>query len=86
MKISIYSFLTVKWLEEDVDGVKSVFMDSQNKATYAAMVKTLGSDSMYEQKTLEKLYSEIRTWTWDKDSGYFRDDGLIETSRSRLAQ
>ena len=61
MKTSIYAFLTVKWLEEDVDGVKSVFMDSQNKATYEAMVKSLGNDSMYDQKTLEKLYSEIRT-------------------------
>jgi len=61
MKTSIYAFLTVKWLEEDVDGVKSVFMDSQNRATYDAMLKTLGSDSMYDQKTLEKLYSEIRT-------------------------
>jgi hypothetical protein len=61
MKTSIYAFLTVKWLEEDVDGVKSVFMDSQNKATYEAMVKTLGNDSMYDQKTLEKVYSEIRT-------------------------
>ena len=61
MKTSIYAFLKVKWLEEDVDGVKSVFMDSQNKATYDAMVKTLGSDSIYDQKTLEKLYSEIRT-------------------------
>ena len=61
MKTSIYAFLTVKWLEEDVDGVKSVFMDSQNKATYEAMVKTLGNDSMYDQKMLEKVYSEIRT-------------------------
>jgi hypothetical protein len=61
MKTSIYSFLTVKWLEEDVDGVKSVFMDSQNKATYEAMVQTLGRDSMYDQKTLEKLYSEMHT-------------------------
>lgn len=61
MKTSIYAFLTVKWLEEDVDGVKSVFMDSQNKATYEAMVKTLGNDSMYDQKTLEKVYSEIHT-------------------------
>ena len=61
MKTSIYAFLTVKWLEEDVDGVKSVFIDSQNKATYEAMVKTLGNDSMYDQKTLEKVYSEIRT-------------------------
>ena len=40
MKTSIYSFLTVKWLEEDADGVKSVFMDKQNKANYEAMVKT----------------------------------------------
>jgi len=61
MKTSIYAFLTVKWLEEDVYGVKSVFMDSQNKATYETMVKTLGSDSIYDQKILEKLYSDIRT-------------------------
>ena len=86
MKTSIYAFLTEKWLEENTDGLKSVFMDRKNQATYEAMVENLGSDSMYEQKTLEKLYSEIRTWTWDKDSGDFRDDGLIETSRSRLAQ
>ena len=61
MKISIYAFLTVKWLEEDIDGVKSVFMDRHNKATYDAMVTTLGRDTMYDQKILEKIYSEIRT-------------------------
>ena len=61
MKTSIYAFLTVKWLEEDIDGVKSVFMDRQNKATYDAMVTTLGRDTMYDQKILEKIYSEVRT-------------------------
>ncbi|MEA1890442.1 MAG: hypothetical protein U9N50_11755 [Pseudomonadota bacterium] len=61
MKTSIYAFLTEKWLEEDVDGLKSVFMDSQHQATYDAMVDTLGSDSMYDQRVLQQVYSEIRT-------------------------
>ena len=63
MKTSIYAFLTVKWLEEDVDGLQSVFMDIQHQATYDAMVDTLGSDSMYEEKALEWLHSEIRAGT-----------------------
>jgi hypothetical protein len=61
METSIYAFLTVKWLEEDVDGLKSVFMDSQHQATYDAMVDSLGSDSTYDQKALERVYSDIRT-------------------------
>ncbi|MEA1889436.1 MAG: hypothetical protein U9N50_06600 [Pseudomonadota bacterium] len=61
MKISIYAFLTERWLEEDVDGLQSVFMDSQHQATYDAMVDSLGRDSMYDQKALEQVYSEIRT-------------------------
>ena len=60
MKTSIYSFLTVKWLEEDGDSLKSVFMDKEHQATYDAMVDALGSDSLHEQKTLERLYSETR--------------------------
>lgn len=63
MKTSIYAFLTVKWLEEDDDGLKSVFMDSEHQATYDAMVDALGSDSIYSQKALEQLYSEIRAST-----------------------
>lgn len=58
MKTSIYSFLTVKWLEEEDDAQKSVFMDKEHQATYDTMVKVLGRDSMYDQKTLELLYSE----------------------------
>jgi hypothetical protein len=61
MKTSIYAFLTVKWLEEDKDGLKSVFMDNEHQATYDAMVAALGSDSVYSQQTLEQLYSQIRT-------------------------
>lgn len=63
MKTSIYAFLTEKWLEEDNDGLKSVFMNSEHQATYDAMVAALGRDSMYNQNTLEQLYSEIRTNT-----------------------
>jgi len=58
MKTSIYSFLTVKWLEENDDGLKSVFMDKEHQTTYDAMVDALGSDSMYDQKDLERMYSE----------------------------
>jgi len=61
MKTSIYAFLTVKWLDEDFDGLNAVFMDSQHQATYDAMVDALGSDSMYDQKALERAYSEVRT-------------------------
>ena len=60
MKTSIYAFLTVKWLEEDDHGLNSVFMDKEHQATYDAMVDALGSDSLYDQKTLEQLYSETR--------------------------
>lgn len=63
MKTSIYAFLTEKWLEEDDDALKSVFMDNEYQATYDAMVAALGSDSRYSQKTLEQLYSQIRTNT-----------------------
>ena len=63
MKTSIYAFLTEKWLEEDDDGLESVFMDSDHQATYDAMVEALGRDSINSQKTLEQLYSEIRTNT-----------------------
>ena len=58
MKTSIYAFLTVKWLEEDDHGLNSVFMDKEHQATYDAMVGTLGSDSMYDNNDLERLYSE----------------------------
>ena len=61
MKTSIYTFLTEKWLEEDSDGLKSVFMDRKNQATYIAMVDALGSDSIYDEEVLERLYSDIRT-------------------------
>ena len=61
MKTSIYTFLTEKWLEEDSDGLKSVFMDRKNQATYIAMVDALGSDSIYDEEVLDRLYSDIRT-------------------------
>lgn len=61
MKISIYAFLTEKWLEENVDGLKSVFMDSNNQATYEAMVDALGSEAMCDEVILEQLYSRIST-------------------------
>lgn len=60
MKTSIYAFLTVKWLEKDGESLKSVFMDGRHQATYDAMVDILGSDSMYDQRVLERAYSEIR--------------------------
>ena len=59
MKTSIYAFLTEKWLEENVDGLKSVFMDRKNQATYEAMVDALGSDSICDEVILERLYSRI---------------------------
>ena len=59
MKTSIYAFLTEKWLEENVDGLKSVFMDSSNQATYEAMVDALGSDSICDDIILERLYTRI---------------------------
>ena len=61
MKTSIYTFLTAKCLEEYIFGLASVFMDKKNQATYIAMVDALGSDTIYDEEVLERLYSDIRT-------------------------
>ncbi len=29
---------------------------------------------------LESIQSNIHTWSWDKDRGYFQDDGLTQSS------
>lgn len=70
MKTSIYAFLTEKWLEENVDGLKSVFMDRKNQATYKAMMDALGGDSICDDAILERLYSRISTSAISSDSNH----------------
>ena len=35
---------------------------------------------------LESIQSDMTAWSWDKDRGYFSDDGLIESSGRQLTQ
>ena len=61
VKSSIYMFLQKKWLSEDGNISDAVFMDSNRQGIQDAMVGALGGDRLFDQKTLEQVYTRIVT-------------------------
>ena len=61
VKSSIYMFLQKKWLSEDGHSSDAVFMDRRRQAIHDAMIDALDGDRLFDQKTLEHVYSEIAT-------------------------